>query len=53
VMTVGAVVGAVSQERSSQANLRLQGRLTFLTWVLVALTIVLVVIGAATIWVSL
>jgi hypothetical protein len=44
VMTVGSVVGTVSQERSSQANLRLQGRLTFLTWVLVALTVVLVIL---------
>jgi hypothetical protein len=44
VMTVGSVVGAVSQERSSQANLRLQGRLTFLTRVLVALTVVLVIL---------
>lgn len=52
VMTVGSVVGAISQERSSRANLRLQGRLTFLTWVLVALTIVLVVIGIVTVWVA-
>jgi hypothetical protein len=56
VMTVGSVVGAISQERASRANLRLQGRLTFLTWVLVALTvvlvaltIVLVVIGVVTV----
>jgi hypothetical protein len=53
VMTVGSVVGAISQGRSSRANLRLQGRLTFLTWVLVALTIVLVLIGIATVWVTL
>lgn len=52
VMTVGSVVGAISQERSARANLRLQGRLTFLTWVLVALTVVLVVIGIVTVWVA-
>ena len=53
VMTVGSVIGAISQERASQANLHLQGRLTFLTWVLVVLTAVLVVIGIATVWVTL
>jgi hypothetical protein len=52
VMTVGSVVSAISQERSSRANLRLQGRLTFLTWVLVFLTVVLVGIGIVTIWVA-
>ena len=52
VMTVGSVVGAISQERSSRANLRLQGRLTVLTRVLVALTVVLVVIGIITVWVA-
>jgi hypothetical protein len=52
VMTVGSVVGAISQERSSRANLRLQGRLTFLTWVLVFLTVVLVGIGIVTVWVA-
>jgi hypothetical protein len=53
VMTVGSVVGAISQERSSRANLRLQGRLTFLTWVLVSLTVVLVGIGIVTVLVTL
>jgi hypothetical protein len=53
VMTGGSVIGAISQERASQANLHLQGRLTFLTWVLVVLTGVLVVIGIATVWVTL
>jgi hypothetical protein len=52
VMTVGSVVSAISQERSSRANLRLQGRLTFLTWVLVILTVVLVGIGMVTMWVA-
>jgi hypothetical protein len=52
VMTVGSVVGAISQERSSRPNLRLQSRLTFLTRVLLALTIVLVVIGIITVWVA-
>jgi hypothetical protein len=52
VMTVGSVVGAISQERSSRANLRLQGRLTVLTWVLVFLTVVLVGIGIVTVWVA-
>jgi hypothetical protein len=52
VMTVGSVVGAISQERSSRANLRLQSRLNFLTWALVFLTVVLVGIGIVTIWVA-
>ncbi len=52
VMTGGSVVGTISQERSTRANLRLQGRLTFLTWVLVVLTVVLVVIGIVTVWVA-
>lgn len=43
VMTVGSVVGAISQERSSR-------RLNYLTWALVLLTVVLVGIGIATIW---
>jgi hypothetical protein len=50
VMTLGSVVGAISQERSSRANLRLQGRLTLLTWGLVFLTVVLV--GIVTVWVA-
>jgi hypothetical protein len=52
VMTVGSVVGAISQEHASRANLRLQGRLTILTWVLVVLTVVLVGIGLVTVWVA-
>ena len=52
VMTLGSVVGAISQERSTRANLRLQGRLNILTWVLVVLTIVLVVIGVLTVLIA-
>jgi hypothetical protein len=45
VMTIGSVVGAISQERSSR-------RLNYLTWALVLLTVVLVGIGLITIWVA-
>lgn len=49
LMTSGTVAGTISQERATRENLRLQGQVTWLTKVLVVLTIALTVLGILTI----